>query len=251
MPPQSFFSKRSILIRIIFPNLRRLHVPSDLFLSRLHTKSYNITLLTMHATYPACQIILDIIVLIYMTKSITWSKHKIKVSSYTQWPLIYLWRYSSIHSQPQHWMEVNEGRHMSATLCPGKESPVPIGYVVTWAPVPVWTLWRRGAPPLTLGPEPRFSDRRAHSLVTKSELPSTLIKLQARTVFARSNIGIVGSNPTRGMDVCVRLFCVCVVLCVGSGLATGWSHIQGVLPSVYILRNWKRSRRPQWLWSYR
>jgi hypothetical protein len=24
-----------------------------------------------------------------------------------------------------------------------------------------------------------------------------------------------------GMDVCVRLFCVCVVLCVGSGLATG------------------------------
>jgi hypothetical protein len=29
----------------------------------------------------------------------------------------------------------------------------------------------------------------------------------------------VGSNPTRGMDVCVRLFCVCVVLCVGSGVA--------------------------------
>jgi hypothetical protein len=33
--------------------------------------------------------------------------------------------------------------------------------------------------------------------------------------------GIVGSNPTRGMDVCVRLFCVCVVLCVGRGLVTG------------------------------
>jgi hypothetical protein len=31
----------------------------------------------------------------------------------------------------------------------------------------------------------------------------------------------VGTNYTRGMDVCVRLFCVCVVLCVGSGLATG------------------------------
>jgi hypothetical protein len=30
----------------------------------------------------------------------------------------------------------------------------------------------------------------------------------------------MGSNPTRGMDVCVRLFCVCVVLCVGSGF--GW-----------------------------
>jgi hypothetical protein len=29
----------------------------------------------------------------------------------------------------------------------------------------------------------------------------------------------VGSNPIQGMDVCVRLFCLCVVLCVGSGLA--------------------------------
>jgi hypothetical protein len=31
---------------------------------------------------------------------------------------------------------------------------------------------------------------------------------EAWTVFARSDAGIVGSNPTRGMDVCVRLFCV-------------------------------------------
>jgi hypothetical protein len=41
------------------------------------------------------------------------------------------------------------------------------------------------------------------------------------TVFARSNSGIVGSNPTQGMDVCVRLFCICAVLCAGNGLATG------------------------------
>jgi hypothetical protein len=41
------------------------------------------------------------------------------------------------------------------------------------------------------------------------------------TVFARSNVGIVGSNPTQGMVVCVGLLCVCVVLCVGSGLAIG------------------------------
>jgi hypothetical protein len=32
-------------------------------------------------------------------------------------------------------------------------------------------------------------------------------------VFARSSIGIVGSNPIRGMDVCLHLFLVCVVLC--------------------------------------
>jgi hypothetical protein len=55
---------------------------------------------------------------------------------------------------------------------------------------------------------------------------------EAWTVFARLGAGIVGSNPTQGMDVCVRLFCVCVVLCLDSGLATGWSLFQGVLPSM-------------------
>jgi hypothetical protein len=30
----------------------------------------------------------------------------------------------------------------------------------------------------------------------------------------------VGSNPAGGMDVCVSLLCVYVVLCVDSGLAT-------------------------------
>jgi hypothetical protein len=44
---------------------------------------------------------------------------------------------------------------------------------------------------------------------------------KAETVFARSNAGIVGSNPAQGMDVCVLLFCVCVALCVGRSLATG------------------------------
>jgi hypothetical protein len=34
---------------------------------------------------------------------------------------------------------------------------------------------------------------------------------KARNVFARSMTGIVGSNPTQAMNVCVRLFCVCVV----------------------------------------
>jgi hypothetical protein len=51
---------------------------------------------------------------------------------------------------------------------------------------------------------------------------------KAWTVFAGSNAGIVGSNPTRGIDG----LCVCVVLCVGRGLATGWSLLQGVPRSV-------------------
>jgi hypothetical protein len=45
---------------------------------------------------------------------------------------------------------------------------------------------------------------------------------EARIVFARSDLGIVGSNPTEGMDVCIMcVYAVCVVLCVGRVLATG------------------------------
>jgi hypothetical protein len=35
---------------------------------------------------------------------------------------------------------------------------------------------------------------------------------KAWTVFFRSDVGIVGSNPTWDIDVCVLLFCVCAVL---------------------------------------
>jgi hypothetical protein len=53
------------------------------------------------------------------------------------------------------------------------------------------------------------------------------------------------------MDVCVRLFCVCVVLCVGSCPATSWSPVQGFLPAVYWLTKWKGDQGPQGLWSHR
>jgi hypothetical protein len=56
---------------------------------------------------------------------------------------------------------------------------------------------------------------------------------KARTVFARSNTGIVGSNPTRRMDVCVYS-----VFVLGSGLATGWSLVQCLR-----LRNWSETKR--------
>jgi hypothetical protein len=32
---------------------------------------------------------------------------------------------------------------------------------------------------------------------------------EANTVFGRSNIGITGSNPAQGMDVCLRLSVLC------------------------------------------
>jgi hypothetical protein len=64
-------------------------------------------------------------------------------------------------------------------------------------------------------------------------------RTKAWTVFARPKAGIMGSNSTQGMDVCLRLFCVCV----GSGLATSWSPFQGVLPTVLGLRNWSETKR--------
>jgi hypothetical protein len=57
-------------------------------------------------------------------------------------------------------------------------------------------------------------------------------RYMAWTVFARSKAGIVSSNTTQDTDICLRLICVCVVLCVGSDLVTGWSPVQGVLPTV-------------------
>jgi hypothetical protein len=77
--------------------------------------------------------------------------------------------------------------------------------------------------------------QKSQLFVTKSTEPVTVAeRSEACTVFARSEAGIVGSNPNQGMDIwCVcAFFCVCVVLCLGRGLATSWSPVQGVLPSV-------------------
>jgi hypothetical protein len=65
----------------------------------------------------------------------------------------------------------------------------------------------------------------------------------AWTVFASLYTEIVGSNPTQGMDIYVRLFGVCVVVCVGSGLAAGWSPVPWVLPTVYKIK--KLQKRPR------
>jgi hypothetical protein len=44
---------------------------------------------------------------------------------------------------------------------------------------------------------------------------------------------------------CLSAFILFVLSCVGSGLATAWSPVQGVLPTVYTLRNWKSGQGPQ------
>jgi hypothetical protein len=51
--------------------------------------------------------------------------------------------------------------------------------------------------------------------------------------------------PQRHGCLCLRLFCVYVVLCADSGLATGWSTVQGVLPTVYKTTKVKKATRAQ------
>jgi hypothetical protein len=43
-------------------------------------------------------------------------------------------------------MEVSGQLHCLATLIPGKEPPVRIGYETGRVLVPVWTLWNKGKP---------------------------------------------------------------------------------------------------------
>jgi hypothetical protein len=53
---------------------------------------------------------------------------------------------------------------------------------------------------------------RLRSLIFEFPIYVRPITVAARSKV-RSNTGVVGSNPTRVMDVCQRLFCVYVVLC--------------------------------------
>jgi hypothetical protein len=71
----------------------------------------------------------------------------------------------------------------------------------------------------------------------------TVARSKAWTVLTSSNTGIVGSTPTQGMDICLRLYSIWVVLCAGSDLATGWSLVQGVLPTVYRIKKLKNETR--------
>jgi hypothetical protein len=86
-----------------------------------------------------------------------------------------------------------------------------------------WAQWSR--------PEiaPGYSKHRVNQFVLADHSGRAVY---AWNVFARSNTGIVGSNPTQGIDASLHLFCVCVVSCVGSGLESGLCPVQRVLPAV-------------------
>jgi hypothetical protein len=88
-----------------------------------------------------------------------------------------------------------------------------------------------------------YKTRLLDTRIIVSQLNPVPITVAARSkawnLFARSNAGIVGSNPTQGMDVCLCLFCVCIC----SGLSAAWSPVQGVLPTDLGLRNRSDTKR--------
>jgi hypothetical protein len=71
-------------------------------------------------------------------------------------------------------------------------------------------------------------------LLQEIKLSTVSARSKAWTVFAHSNTGVVGSNPTRGMNVCIYSFFV--LSCVGSSLAAGWSPTQGVRLTDYMVK---------------
>jgi hypothetical protein len=67
-------------------------------------------------------------------------------------------------------------------------------------------------------------------------------RFKAQNVSASSNTGIVGSNPARGMDACLHLFCVCVVLCRKrpcEGLPTVCR-----IHNIRLILKWEQARGP-------
>jgi hypothetical protein len=74
---------------------------------------------------------------------------------------------------------------------------------------------------------------------------NTVAALKQEVLYALERWDREFESHWRHKCLCVRLFCVYAVLCVSSGLATGWSLVQGVLPSMQKrLRNCRRGQGP-------
>jgi hypothetical protein len=59
-------------------------------------------------------------------------------------------------------------------------------------------------------------DTESNSLLINAQPVTVAERSKACTVFARSEVGIVGLNPIQGMDVWCLCVCVCVCVCVGA-----------------------------------
>jgi hypothetical protein len=72
-------------------------------------------------------------------------------------------------------------------------------------------------------------------LKSRSQWPSCL----------RHELSSLAQTLGRGFECHSKHGCLCaLILCVGRGLATGWSLVQVVLPTVYKIKKLKKRRRP-------
>jgi hypothetical protein len=72
---------------------------------------------------------------------------------------------------------------------------------------------------------------------------------KAWTVFSRSNTGVVCSNPTWGMDVSMRVFCLCSPVCVCVCVCVfRYRPCDGLIPrwrSYRLCKNQETEKRPR------
>jgi hypothetical protein len=75
-------------------------------------------------------------------------------------------------------------------------------------------------------------------------LTDSLVDYRSRTVYGTNFFIRSWVRIPFEVWIPVRLFCVCVVLRAGSGIATGWSPVQEVLQTVYRLSNRRSFQGP-------
>jgi hypothetical protein len=83
------------------------------------------------------------------------------------------------------------------------------------------------------------------------EIVQKLVSFWLEFVKVAAKLPIEGMNYFRSLECCDSGFkshsrhgCLCaLILCLGSGFATGWSPVQGVLPTVYKMKKLKKRPR--------
>jgi hypothetical protein len=92
-----------------------------------------------------------------------------------------------------------------------------------------------------------YGTRRVFNLRQSLSPPSTVVERSKGM-----NRLLLLEHWGRGFEYHLSHACLCAfILCVGTGLATGWSPVQGVLPTVYRIKKLKKRPRSKGLYSHK
>jgi hypothetical protein len=105
----------------------------------------------------------------------------------------------------------------------------------------MWDLWSTKWHWGRFPPSTSVSPANSHSTDCSTSRSQWLHGLRHEPSSPARTLGCGFESQSRHGCLCVRLFCVCVILCVGSGLATGWSPSESYRLCKW-LRNWKKKR---------